>query len=250
MSKNKLTKFAEMEAFPNVFQCSAQQLQQEGMRYPMRGKWNEKFFGNSNPIILELGCGRGEYTVQLAEKNPHINYIGVDIKGARIWTGAKKSIDANLKNVAFIRTDIEMINHFFAENEVNEIWFTFPDPQMKKVNKRLTSTNFLRLYQQFLVANGLLHLKTDSNFMFSYTCALVDVNNFPVVFSTNNLYANKLQNEILDIKTFYEKQWISRGISIKYINFRLIPCETYLEPDIEIEKDDYRSFGRNAQKVN
>jgi tRNA (guanine-N7-)-methyltransferase len=249
MSKNKLAKFVEMETFSQVFQMSAHEIL-EGKKFELKGKWNNSFFNNNNAIVLELGCGRGEYTVQLAEKNPHINYIGVDIKGARIWTGAKKSIDANLKNVAFIRTDIEMINHFFAENEVNEIWFTFPDPQMKKVNKRLTSTNFLRLYQQFLVANGLLHLKTDSNFMFSYTCALVDVNNFPVVFSTNNLYANKLQNEILDIKTFYEKQWISRGISIKYINFRLIPCETYLEPDIEIEKDDYRSFGRNAQKVN
>jgi tRNA (guanine-N7-)-methyltransferase len=146
--------------------------------------------------------------------------------------------------VAFLRTNIEMIHHFFAENEVSEIWLTFPDPQMKKLTKRLTATNFIRSYQQFVKPNGLIHLKTDSNFMFTYTCEMVNLNHFPVVLSTDNLYASDLQNPILGIKTYYEQQWLDRGLTIKYIQFVLEKHTELTEPDIEIENDSYRSFGR------
>ena len=244
MGKNKLAKFAEMEEFPHVFQVSSHAVR-EGESFEMKGKWNELFFKNSNPIVLELGCGKGEYTVGLAELFPDKNFIGVDIKGARLWTGAKQSFQAEMKNVAFLRTDIEMIHHFFAENEVSEIWLTFPDPQMKKVTKRLTATNFMKSYQQFLKENGIIHLKTDSNFMFSYTCEMVKENQFPVVFSTNNLYESDLADPILGIKTYYEQQWLDRGLTIKYIQFISEKRTEFIEPEIEIEHDSYRSFGRS-----
>ena len=213
----------------------------------MKGKWNELFFENNNPIVLELGCGKGEYTVGLAELFPEKNFIGVDIKGARLWTGAKDSIEKGLKNVAFLRTNIEMIHHFFAENEVSEIWLTFPDPQMKKVTKRLTATNFMKSYQQFLKPEGLVHLKTDSNFMFTYTCAMVQENKFPINHKYDDLYASDLVDPILGIKTYYEQQWLERGLTIKYIQFVLEKRETFIEPDIEIEYDSYRSFGRSKR---
>ena len=244
MGKNKLAKFADMEKFPNVFQVPSHLLR-EGTQFEMRGKWNEQFFKNNNPIVLELGCGKGEYTVGLGELYPEKNFIGVDIKGARLWTGAKSSNEKGMANVAFIRTDIEMIHHFFAENEVSEIWLTFPDPQMKKATKRLTATNFMRSYQQFVKPEGKIHLKTDSNFMFTYTCEMVNINKYPVVFSTDDLYASGLNDSILSIKTFYEQQWLSRGLTIKYIQFLLEKRDTFIEPETEIEHDSYRSFGRN-----
>ena len=244
MGKNKLAKFAEMEEFPHVFQVSSHAVR-EGESFEMKGKWNELFFKNSNPIVLELGCGKGEYTVGLAELFPDKNFIGVDIKGARLWTGAKQSFQAAMKNVAFLRTNIEMIHHFFAENEVSEIWLTFPDPQMKKVTKRLTATNFMKSYQQFLKNEGLIHLKTDSNFMFSYTCEMVKENQFPVVFSTDNLYESDLTDPILGIKTYYEQQWLERGLTIKYIQFLSEKRTKFVEPEIEIEHDSYHSFGRS-----
>ncbi len=248
MGKNKLAKFADMEEFPHVFQVSSHSLR-EGNSFEMKGKWNEVFFKNTHPVVLELGCGKGEYTVGLGRLYPEKNFIGVDIKGARLWTGAKDSFQKEMKNVAFLRTDIEMIHHFFAENEVSEIWLTFPDPQMKKVTKRLTATNFMKSYQQFLKPNGKIHLKTDSNFMFTYTYAMVNINQLPVVFSTENLYESDLQDPILNIKTYYEQQWLGRGLSIKYIQFLLENKELFIEPDIEIEHDSYRSFGRNAITV-
>ena len=153
-----------------------------------------------------------------------------------------------MKNVAFVRTNIEMIHHFFAENEVSEIWLTFPDPQMKKVTKRLTATNFMKSYQQFVKPNGLIHLKTDSNFMFTYTCEMVKANNYPVIFSNNDLYASDLQDPILSIKTYYEQQWLDRGLTIKYIQFNLEPRVGFTEPDMEIEPDSYRSFGRSKRQ--
>jgi tRNA (guanine-N7-)-methyltransferase len=244
VGKNKLAKFAEMEEFPHVFQVSSHSIR-EGVNFEMKGKWNELFFRNNNPIVLELGCGKGEYSVGLAELFPDKNFIGIDIKGARLWTGAKQSYQKGMKNVAFLRTNIEMIHHFFAEDEVSEIWLTFPDPQMKKVTKRLTATNFMKSYQQFLKNEGRVHLKTDSNFMFTYTCEMVKENRFPVVFSSNDLYASDLNDPILDIKTYYEQQWLERGLTIKYIQFLLEKRTDFIEPDVEIEYDSYRSFGRS-----
>ncbi len=246
MGKNKLAKFGEMERFENVIQVPYRDLNDAG--FYLKNKWGTGLFKNENPVILELGCGKGEYTVELAEKNPSLNYIGVDIKGARMYVGAKKALEKGLKNVAFLRTNIEIINQFFAEEEVAEIWLTFPDPQMKKTRKRLTSTFFLSLYRLFLKKDGIVHLKTDSNFQFTYTSALVHLNEFDILAETNNLYESEILNETLQIKTFYEKQWLSRGITIKYIAFRLNDRE-FTEPEIEIEKDAYRSFGRSAKDI-
>ena len=160
MSKNKLKKFAEMETYTHVFQLSYNELA-AGATFDLKGRWHEHFFGNTNPIVIELGCGRGEYTIGLAERFPDKNFIGIDIKGARMWTGATQARERNMRNVAFVRTGINAINHFFAPGEVAEIWITFPDPQMKKVGKRLVSTDFLRLYEQILAPSGRINLKTD-----------------------------------------------------------------------------------------
>ena len=165
-----------------------------------------------------------------------------------MWTGAKSSFEKGLVNVAFLRTNIEMIHHFFDENEVSEIWLTFPDPQMKKVTKRLTATNFMKSYQQFVKPGGLIHLKTDSNFMFTYTCEMVKANNYKVLFSNDDLYSSDLQDSILSIKTYYEQQWLDRGLTIKYIQFELEPRIEFVEPDNEIEFDSYRSFGRSKRQ--
>jgi tRNA (guanine-N7-)-methyltransferase len=246
VGKNKLAKFSEMERFENVIQVPFKKLQQEN--FYLKEKWATQFFENGNPIILELGCGKGEYTVELADKNPGKNFIGVDIKGARMYIGAKQALDKNLKNVAFLRTNIEIINRFFVAEEISEIWLTFPDPQMKKTKKRLTSTFFLNLYKQFLKTDGIVHLKTDSNFQFTYTSALVHLNRFEIQAESNNLYESEILDETLQIKTFYEKQWLSRGITIKYIAFILNNNE-FTEPEIEIEKDEYRSFGRSAKDI-
>jgi tRNA (guanine-N7-)-methyltransferase len=245
MVKNKLQKFSDMDSFPHVFQHSFSDLQQKP--FEMKGKWNEFFFQNNNPIILELGCGKGEYTVALAKLYPDKNFIGIDIKGSRMWTGASQSHQDKMKNVAFLRTHIELIHYFFSGNEIDEIWLTFPDPQMKKCRKRLTATNFMRLYQQLIKPNGVIHLKTDSNFMFTYTCEMVKENDFKVLFCNNDLYHSGLTDPILSIQTFYEQQWLSRGLTIKYITFELSQKEELIEPDIEIEKDNYRSFGRNRR---
>lgn len=235
-----------MATFSHVFQLSFNEIR-EGKIFDLKGNWGKCFFKNNNPIILELGCGKGEYTVGLATRFPDKNYIGIDIKGARIWSGAKLALEKQLSNVAFLRTAIDMLPHFFAENEIDEIWLTFPDPQMKKVRKRLLASNFLKIYSNVLKNNGSIHLKTDSNFMFTYACAMVECNGFEVVEKFLDLYANDDIDDILAIKTFYEQQWLSRGISIKYIQFKLDKREDYLEPNIEIEPDSYRSFGRNRR---
>lgn len=242
MGKNKLKKFAEMETLQCVFQYPFARLQNES--FPLRGKWNQEYFHNSNPIVLELGCGKGEYAVGLASRFPDKNYIGIDCKGARMWTGATQATAMGLCNVAFLRTDIELINSFFAENEVSEIWITFPDPQMKKVRKRLTGTRFLSLYRNILCDGGLVHLKTDSPFLYTYTHALVQGNKFVTDIDTDNLYSSDIVDDILDIKTYYERQWLSRGLTIKYIKFHLPKEGDLIEPDIEIEEDTYRSFSR------
>ena len=191
---------------------------------------------------------------------PNINFIGVDIKGARIYTGAKQALEEGLENVAFLRTSIEIIDRFFNEDEVQEIWLTFSDPQMKNVHKRLTSTFFMNRYRRFLIDGGLVHLKTDSNFLFTYTTYMVDVNKLPVLFRTEDLYGNELgegsvaeeqmdekTREILGIHTYYENQWIERGLNIKYMKFQLPRTGELVEPDVEIELDDYRSFRRTKR---
>jgi tRNA (guanine-N7-)-methyltransferase len=234
-----------MSHYPHVFQYPFATLKEKN--FEMKGYWNEKFFQNNNPIVLELGCGKGEYTVELGKLFPEKNFIGVDIKGSRMWTGARQSFNEGMKNIAFLRTHIELIDRFFGKNEVSEIWITFPDPQMSKVNKRMTSTRFIKMYRQILNENGLIHLKTDSNFMFTYTDELVKVNGFPVLVRTEDLYHSELADEILSIQTFYEQQWLDRGLNIKYLRFICEPKEVYLEPDIEIEQDSYRSFNRSKR---
>ena len=231
MGKNKLAKFAEMETFPHVLQYPFARLQQEP--FPLKGRWREDFFHNDHPIVLELGCGKGEYTVGLGELYPEKNFIGVDVKGARIWTGAKASHEAGMTNVAFLRGEIESLTSFFAPGEVDEIWITFPDPQMKKVTKRLTSSRFIRRYLEVLRPGGSIHLKTDSP---------------EIIPDKEDLYDGAFEDKILGIKTYYERQWLSRGLTIKYLHF--IPREPeagYVEPDIEIEPDSYRSFSRSRR---
>ena len=249
MGKNKLKKFAEMETFSNVFQCGAREMLPSGGMHEMAGHWRDRYFHNDNPIVLELGCGRGEYTVGLAERYPDKNFIGVDIKGARMWAGAKQAELAGLKNVAFLRTNIEIITAFFAKDEVDEIWITFCDPQMKKATKRLTSTYFMQRYQQIVKPSGLIHLKTDSPFLYTYTTEMLRLNPYPVIVHTDDLYGTEadLLADAKALQTHYEKQWLDRGLRIKYIEWQLIPLTKWEEPTIEIEKDTYRSYGRNYQ---
>lgn len=223
---------------------SFEELMNEG--FPLKGKWHT-YFKNDNPIILELGCGKGEYTVGLARNFSDKNFIGIDIKGARIWSGATEARNDKLNNAAFLRTHIELIKHFFAENEVSEIWITFPDPQMKKVNKRLTSTRFMQDYSKLLKQGGVIHLKTDSGFLYQYTKEMIKENNLRVLFDTEDLYKSNPEDKILGIRTYYEQQWLSRGLNIKYIKFICPKDIEWTEPEVEIEKDNYRSFGRKRR---
>lgn len=249
MSKGKLAKFADMEAFENVFQYPYGVV--DDVPFEMKGKWREMYFHNDNPIVLELGCGKGEYTVELARLYPEMNFIGVDIKGARMWTGAKKAIEEGMKNVAFLRTNIEIIDRFFAQDEVREVWLTFSDPQMKNPRKRLTSTYFMDRYRRFLVDGGIIHLKTDSNFLFTYTTYMVQENRLPVLFRTEDLYHHDgidgVTRKILSIQTYYESMWIERGLNIKYMKFELPRQGELVEPDKEIPLDDYRSYRRDKR---
>ena len=249
MSKGKLAKFADMERYENVFQYPYSVV--DNVSFDMKGHWCEEYFKNNNPIVLELGCGKGEYTVELARLYPDVNFIGVDIKGARMWTGATLALNDGLKNVAFLRTNIEIIDRFFAHNEVHEIWLTFSDPQMKNPRKRLTSTYFMERYRRFLVDGGTVHLKTDSNFLFTYTSYMVDTNNLPLIFRTEDLYhQDGLDDEtkkILSIQTYYERMWLERGLNIKYQKFSLQHGISLSEPDVEIELDDYRSYRRDKR---
>jgi len=220
-----------METFNHVVQPSFDEVFKKD--YKLKSKWSKEFFGNDNPLILELGCGKGEYTVGLARLHPKTNFIGIDIKGARMWRGAKTAVEDNIKNVGFIRTRIGLINSFFGNEEVSEIWITFPDPQLKKYYKRLTSTRFLGYYQKFIKNNGFINLKTDSVELYTYTKKLIELNNIDIIIDTDNLYNSELVDETLSIKTFYEQQWLEQGKPIHYLRFKLNKTQELEEPEEE-----------------
>ncbi|CAM1360041.1 tRNA (guanosine(46)-N7)-methyltransferase TrmB [Tenacibaculum xiamenense] len=219
-SKNKLKRFKENETFDNVIQPTREEVVSD---FQYKGKWST-FFKNDNPIVLELGCGKGEYTIALAEKNPDKNFIGIDIKGARFWRGAKTAIENDMNNVAFIRTQIELIDFIFAENEVSEIWITFPDPQIKykRTKHRLTNSEFLKKYHHILTAEGTINLKTDSEFMHGYTLGLLHGERHEVLHANHDVYKNHYSpEEVISTQTFYEKQYLEQGKPITYVKFRV-----------------------------
>lgn len=221
MGKNKLKRFAENTTFPHVFQPPFDELVNQGFEY--RGRWHE-FFKNQHTITLELGCGKGEYTVGLAKMHPERNYIGLDIKGARFWKGAKHAQDEALKNVAFVRTRIDQINYFFdTTDRVNEIWITFPDPQPResKEKKRLTSPPFLERYRKFANPETIVHLKTDSVELFNYTLDVIQSQYLPIHMMSRDLYHDFPNDPILGIRTFYETMWLKQGKKIHYMQFSL-----------------------------
>jgi len=213
VAQKKLKRFSEIKMFPNV------------LEYPenIKGKWNE-FFKNNNPIVLELACGKGEYTTGLAQLYPDKNFIGIDIKGARFWRGAKTAVANELHNVAFLRTQIELIEHVFDKNEVDEIWITFPDPQIKykRTKHRMTNTEFLQRYKKILKKDGLMNLKTDSEFMHGYTLGLLHGEGHEVIYANHNVYKNEGAPEVVTaIQTFYEKQYLEQNKAITYIQFKI-----------------------------
>ncbi|MCF0189794.1 MAG: tRNA (guanosine(46)-N7)-methyltransferase TrmB [Marinilabiliaceae bacterium] len=243
-----------MDSYSNVFQAADYSaLQKSG--FPMRGRWNSDYFKNENPIVLELGCGKGEYTIGLARLYPDKNFIGIDIKGARMFTGATVALEQKLSNVAFLRTHIEFLDNIFAEDEVSEAWITFPDPQMQKPRKRLVGTMMLGRYQRYLKPEGVLHLKTDSNFLFEYASAMFKANNIVPEVITGDLYKDggelDIDPTLLTIQTYYEEKWLSHGLKIKYLRFRApFRGEELVEPEVDIEYDTYHSVGRGVKEFN
>lgn len=231
MAKHKLRQFAEIESFENVFHHIQHQKNIDD--FNMKGRWNIDFFKNSNPIVLELGCGKGEYTIGLAENYPCKNFIGIDLKGNRIWRGAKTALEHKMSNVAFLRTRIENIESCFSENEIDEIWITFPDPQpqKKRIKKRLTSPNFLNRYQKILKPNGLIHLKTDNAPLYEYTIETLEELELAILQKTPDLYsllnensvstAKEFPSETFSIQTFYENKFSNKGFKICYLRFNL-----------------------------
>ncbi|WP_031445576.1 tRNA (guanosine(46)-N7)-methyltransferase TrmB [Arenibacter algicola] len=220
-SKNKLKRFKENETFRNVIQPTREEITNGS--FSLKGQWNE-FFGNNNPLVLELGCGKGEYTIGMAKQNKNKNFIGIDIKGARFWRGAKTAIEDNVSNAAFLRTQIELIDGLFAPDEVSEIWITFPDPQIKykRTKHRLTNEVFLDKYKLILKQDGTVNLKTDSEFMHGYTLGLLHGKGHEVLYANHDIYKNEgSPKEVLEIQTFYEKQYLDKGKPITYIKFRI-----------------------------
>lgn len=222
MAKNKLRRFEENFTFKNLIQ--------PGMTFPppdheLKGKWNTNFFQKNQPIVLELGCGRGEYSVNLAEKFPDKNFIGIDWKGARLWRGAKTGVENNMQNLGFLRVQIQNLFAFFGENEISEIWITFPDPQMEKsrVKKRLTAPRFLSMYRKFMTASGLVNLKTDSLLFYEYTQEVIAEEKLNIKKQTTDLYESDILDDVLSIKTTYEKIWLKGGSKICYVQFSINP---------------------------
>ena len=247
MGKDKLRKFKENETFRCLLQPSTAEVL--GKDHPIKGNWGERMFGNSNPIVVELGCGKGEYTVDLAQRNPAFDYVGVDIKGARLWKGAKYATEYNLGNVAFLRTRIEFIGSLFAPDEVSEIWITFADPQLKKPKKRLTSPLFLERYRNLLKKGGIVHLKTDSRLLHEYTRAVVEQNGLKMLACATDIYGadrEKLYGTPLEsicgrdavdalfqVQTFYESQYLAQGIPITYMSVLIDHEGPYAAPDFD-----------------
>ncbi|AFD09154.1 tRNA (guanosine(46)-N7)-methyltransferase TrmB [Solitalea canadensis] len=213
MGKNKLRQFAELDTFHNVFQKDGS----------LKGKWSTEFFKNDHPIVLELACGKGEYTVNLSKKFPEKNFIGIDLKGNRLWTGAKMAIEEQINNVAFLRIQIEHLQSYFEHNEVDEIWITFPDPQpqVSREKKRLTSMRFLEVYRPILKENAIIHLKTDNDQLYEYTLEVIADNKLDLLANTNDVYNSALLDDVLQIKTYYERKYLSQGKNINYVRFRL-----------------------------
>lgn len=247
MGKNKLSKFADLETFSCVLQYPYARLEAEG--FPHRGVWRTGYFQKPDaPLIIELGCGRGEYTVALASLHSENVYIGIDRKGARIWAGAGVAHRAQMPNVAFVRTDINLLDRFFAPGEVSEIWITFPDPQMSKTRARLVSSYAFRLYHRILAPQGIIHLKTDSPFLYQYTSDLLASNKITPILHTDDLYGagQEILRQIPNTQTAYEIQWLSRGKAIKYISWQLSHQADFIEPESEPEHDDYHSNARGT----
>ncbi len=220
-SKNKLKRFTENETFENVVQPSREEVLNDSLE--IKGNWRKNFFKNNNPLVLELGCGKGEYSVNLAKAFPEMNFLGIDIKGARFWRGAKIALEENLENVGFLRTQIELVDHIFEENEVDEIWITFPDPQIKykRTKHRLTNADFLQKYKKILKPDGVVHLKTDSEFMHGYTLGLLHGLGETIEYAHHDIYGSQGAPEaVTNIQTFYEKQYLEIGKKITYIRFK------------------------------
>lgn len=220
-SKNKLKRFKENETFSNVIQPTREEIFNNA--HQLKGNWRKDFFKNDNPIVLELGCGKGEYSINLARINPDTNFLGIDIKGARFWRGAKTALEENISNVGFLRMQIELIDHLFAENEVDEIWITFPDPQIKykRTKHRLTNVEFLEKYKRILKSDGIMHLKTDSEFMHGYTLGLLHGLDENIEYAHHDVYGNdQSPKEVTQIQTFYESQYLEKDKKITYIRFK------------------------------
>lgn len=221
-SKNKLKRFRENETFSNVYQPEREDVLNN--TFSLKGNWNKEVFKNDNPIVLELGCGKGEYSVELARRYPNTNFIGVDIKGSRFWRGAKTAVEENIPNVAFLRTQIELIENCFGTNEVDEVWITFPDPQIKykRTKHRLTNAEFLARYKNILKPEGIVNLKTDSEFMHGYTLGLLHGAGHKVLYANHNVYRNEGAPEVVTaIQTFYESQYLEQNKPITYIKFQI-----------------------------
>ncbi len=220
MAKNKLARFEENLSFENFFQPNYEDIKNG---FVLKGKWANDFFKNDNPIILELGCGKGEYSVGLAKRYPEKNFIGIDIKGARMWRGCKTSCEGKMTNIAFLRSRIELIEFYFEENEVDEIWVTFPDPQPRRIkeNKRLTSPPFLKRYANILKPDGIVHLKTDAFILYLYTMEILEEFKHKILISTDDLYHSGIDDDVMGIQTFYEQMFLEQGKKINYIKFQL-----------------------------